>query len=347
VAEWQQALGLAPQPVGSQRGGAGLQDPAENAALSAMSQSSVAEAGGAGLRQLRWAEGRSLSYGVGVPYHLATDILRGLIGAGADASEEETWAALRRTCQSLLDDPATDAPLFLAHMMGLPLDGQDASRLKYLDGPALQGRYVAAYRQVLEASAREKPTILFAEDVHWADPSSVELGLQLLPMAAEVPLVIVLAARPDRDSSGWRLIAGAREVPGASALELHLAPLAEADSRQLVDNLLEQAALPEGVRRLILAKAEGNPFFVEEVIRMLIEDEVLARDEAGWRLVREVDDIEIPDTLQGVIMARIDRLPEETKHVLQVASVIGRQFQVRVLEMVLAQQGSQAAGQTS
>ncbi|MCC7353203.1 MAG: hypothetical protein IT330_05540 [Anaerolineae bacterium] len=111
--------------------------------------------------------------------------------------------------------------------------------------------------------------------------------------------------------------------------------MSETDSKQLVSNLLEVEALPDSIRRLILTKAEGNPFFVEEVIRMLIDQGGITRQGDHWTVTGEIQNIEIPDTLQGVLMARIDRLSEEAKRTLQVASVIGRRFQVRVLEQVL------------
>ncbi|MHB9091365.1 MAG: hypothetical protein ACYC7H_08085, partial [Chloroflexota bacterium] len=93
--------------------------------------------------------------------------------------------------------------------------------------------------------------------------------------------------------------------------------------------------LSQATRELILARAEGNPFYVEEVVRMLIDRGGIERRDGQWVATRELRSIEIPDTLQGVIMARIDRLSEEAKYTLQVASVIGRRFQARVLEMVL------------
>ena len=132
-----------------------------------------------------------------------------------------------------------------------------------------------------------------------------------------------------------RLLAAAREVAGIGSIELHLAPLTDQDSHALIENLLRVAALSPTARELILARAEGNPFYVEEVVRMLIDRGGIERRDGRWVATRELQTIDIPDTLQGVIMARIDRLPEEAKHTLQVASVIGRRFQARVLEMVL------------
>ena len=142
--------------------------------------------------------------------------------------------------------------------------------------------------------------------------------------------------RPDKDTPGWKLITNAREIAGAGMTELHLSPLSDKDSQELVTNLLEIESLPENVRALILAKAEGNPFFVEEVIRMLIDRGNLARQDGNWVVAKPINTIDIPDTLQGVLIARIDRLPEDAKRVLQIASVIGRKFQVKVLEQVLA-----------
>ena len=179
------------------------------------------------------------------------------------------------------------------------------------------------------------------EDVHWADPSSVELGLQILPTAADNSIVYVFATRADKDAAGWKLITQAHEIPGVGATELYLAPLSETDSKQLVSNLLNVESLPETLRQMILAKAEGNPFFVEEVIRMLIDRGGITQQENKWVVTREINNIEIPDTLQGVLTARIDRLPEDAKRTLQIAAVIGRKFNVKVLERVLEMQASQ------
>ena len=292
---------------------------------------------------LRWIEGRCLSYASSIAHHLSTDILRALIGVPVGSSEEETHAALRQSMESLLGADMKDVYPFLGHLLGVKLEEDMAARVKYLDGPALQAQYIAAYKKFLAALAKDEPTVIVCEDVHWADPSSVELGSQILPMAASSPIVFVFVTRADKDAPGWKLVAQSHEVTGVGATELYLAPLSETDSKQLVTNLLEVEALPENLRQLILAKAEGNPFFVEEVIRMLIDRGGIARDATTgkWAVTREIQNIEIPDTLQGVLTARIDRLSEDAKRVLQIASVIGRKFPVKVLERVLQEQSGQ------
>ena len=109
----------------------------------------------------------------------------------------------------------------------------------------------------------------------------------------------------------------------------------EGDSRQLIAHLLQVETLPEAMRTLILQRAEGNPFFVEEVVRTLIEQGAIALEEGHWVARRELSSVDIPDNLQALLMARIDRLPAEIRHTLRVAAVIGRQFSARVLQEVL------------
>ena len=289
----------------------------------------------AGEKGLQWYEGRCLSYGASMAHHLSTDVLRALFSIPAGSSIEEIHVELKQKIEALFGEEAKEVYPYLAHLLGIKLEEEMAARVKYLDGPALQAKYIAGFKRVIRTLTQSSPVVIVCEDVHWADPSSIELGLQVLPLAAELPLVFVFVTRPDRDAPGWKLITQAREISGVSAIELHLSPLSDTDSKQLVSNLLEVEALPENVRQLILTKAEGNPFFVEEVIRMLIDRGGLTRQGDRWSVTGEIQNIEIPDTLQGVLMARIDRLSEEAKRTLQVASVIGRRFQVRVLEQVL------------
>lgn len=295
----------------------------------------------AGDMPARWVEGRCLSYTMNVAHHLSNDILRGLCGAPAGAHDEDTRSALEGCLASLSAAERDAAYPFLAHLLGLSLDEAASNRVRYLDGAALQARYVSAYQGFLLAQARDRATIIICDDIHWADPSSIELVSQLARVAAQAPVVFAFVSRPERDAPGWRLISETPEQAGVGAIELKLAPLNDSDSRQLVSNLLEVEDLPDRVRELILNKAEGNPFFVEEVLRMLIDrGGIMRATPAGaWVATSDIQTIDIPDTLQGVLAARIDRLPEETKRILQIASVIGRRFQVSVLEAVLARQG--------
>src|SRR5438067_191229 len=167
------------------------------------------------------------------------------------------------------------------------------------------------------------------------DPPPTDSLLTLLPTVAGLPILFILSSRQERTAVGWRLIAGAREIYGDALTEMRLDPLSIDDSRTLISNLLTIESLPDETRDLILARAEGNPFFVEEVIRMLIDRGAIAHEGDRWIGTDKVAGIEIPDTLHGLLLARIDRLPAESRRTLRVASVIGRQFGVTILERLL------------
>jgi predicted ATPase len=219
-------------------------------------------------------------------------------------------------------------------MLGLPLSEAE-SDLTQQDPEGLQGRYVAAIHRVLRALSKRGPLVLVCEDIHWADPVSVEVFVQLLPLATPQPILLILAGRAETDAPGWRLVSHSQAMLGEAITEIRLQPLSESDSRVLVANLLEIESLPEQVRTQILTRAEGNPFFVEEVIRMLIERGAIARSGERWMANDTIIGVEIPETLHSLLLARIDQLSDDAKRSLRVASVIGRQFPVRVLERVL------------
>src|SRR5690606_37814147 len=174
------------------------------------------------------------------------------------------------------------------------------------------------------------------DNLQWADPASVELVLHLCNLVEEVPLLFVCAMRPHPNTPGWNAREVARTKYADRHTEITLERLSDADTGALVDSLLSGANLPTSLRTLILRKAEGNPLFVEEVVRTLIDRGVLVREEETltWHVQAMVEDIEIPDNLQALLTARIDRLDETAQRILQLAAVIGRSFQYRVLERI-------------
>ncbi len=286
-----------------------------------------------------WIEGRCVSYGRNLPYHLLIDILRSVLGVPFAAAEHEARRMLDAALGELLGpEEAADVAPYLAHLMALPLRPDEADRAK-LEPDVLQSRYAASMHRLLRALTARGPVVLVCEDVHWADPASVDVLRGLLPLAAQLPVMILAAMRAETDSVGWQLVIEARAIFGEGLTEIRIEPLTEAQSRSLVSNLLEIESLPQSVRDLILARAEGNPFFVEEVVRMLIERGVIERRDDRWVATAAVGGVEIPETLHGLLLARIDQLPDDAKRSLRVAAVIGRQFPVRVLERVLTETG--------
>jgi len=291
----------------------------------------------AGGRAIGFAEGQCLSYGGNLPHHLLVDLVRSIIGTAPASGDRETHAALRGHVDRHLPAPDRAQVLpYLEHLLSLDQDPATASRLERLDPAGLQADYVAALRRLIAAEAAAAPLILACEDVHWADPSSVQILEQLLKqLGPRHPVLWVLTLRPVTSSDADVLVGAARTSYGEATRELALDPLSGDDSRRLVANLLAIESLTEPVRELIHEKSDGNPFFVEEVMRMLIEQGAIEHHDGRWTATRAIDDVQIPDNLHGLLLARIDSLPPDARHTLLVASVIGRRFATSVLDGVL------------
>jgi class 3 adenylate cyclase len=287
-----------------------------------------------GNENLAWAEGHCLSYGQGLAYHLLADLTHSLIGEPASASDQQILATLEKLCTEYFGENDLTVFPFLANLMSLTIEGPALEKVHSQDPQSLQMSYLNALRQFLMAYTAQHPLVTVLEDIHWADPSSIELLTQLLPLANEMPLMFCFLTRADYSSPGWRLVRKARELLATSLEEIQLHSLSESESGALINNLLNRNGLPQELRQLILKKSEGNPFFVEELIRMLIEHGLIVQRDGRWFQQKQIEAIDIPDNLQGLLLARIDRLPENAKRILRIASVIGRQFSMGVLEKV-------------
>jgi class 3 adenylate cyclase len=292
--------------------------------------------GASGDAPATWIEGRCVSYGRNLPYQLLIDLVRSTLGISFIATDAEARGQLDRALASLIGEEAGDVAPYLAHLLSLPLRGAELDLAK-VEPDVMQGRYVASIVRLFRALSARGPLVVVCEDVHWADPASTDVIRAVLPLAAQLPVLFLATLRAETDSAGWALIAVAREGFGEALTEIRLEPLTEGESRSLVSNLLEIESLPGHVRDLILARAEGNPFFVEEVVRMLIERGVITLRDERWVATADIASIDIPDTLHGLLLARIDQLSDDAKRSLRIASVIGRQFPVRVLEQVLGE----------
>ena len=281
--------------------------------------------------QVAWLEGRSLSYEQAVTYYPWRQVIREAIGAKEGDTPEVVRERLHRdpVCGTITEGD----PRYLEVVLSVESDATKKA-VAALEGDALVERITAATRGYLRAHAELKPTVIVLDDLHWADTASLELLLNVAELVEDWPLLIICLLRPDKDAPSWSAIERARERLGKRYTETLLEPLDTAHSKELLGNLLYIEDLPESVRNLILDKAEGNPFFVEEVIRALIDSRHIIQENSHWRATREIVNVTIPDTLTGVLSARIDRLPKSTKQVAQTAAVLGRIFEYRALTTV-------------
>jgi predicted ATPase/class 3 adenylate cyclase len=282
-----------------------------------------------------WLEGHTLSYGLGMPYHLLVDLMHSILKIHPSAGSAETLAALQVLCDNLFGEEKKAVFPFLGHLMSLPLEGDALERVRILDPQALQAQYFTALSRLITALAVLETLYIVLDDIQWADPSSIELLVRLVPIVLQTRILLCIMSRPDRDAAGWKLVESLREKMGAGLTEISLAALSETESSQLILKLLDTASLPKSVNDLICSSSDGNPLFVEEVIHMLVDRQILTHQDKAWQVAKEIETLEIPDNLQSLLLARIDRLPEDARHTLRVASIIGRQFSADVLEKVL------------
>jgi class 3 adenylate cyclase/tetratricopeptide (TPR) repeat protein len=287
---------------------------------------------------LLWLEGRSLSFGQTLSYWPFLEIIRRWAGIGEGDGDAAALAKLEASTRALLAADAGEVVPYLATLLSLPVEPEYERSVKYLDGQAMGRQIFRSIRRLVDRLASMQPLVLVFEDLHWADQSSTELIEHLLPLVNTARLLLCGVGRPERDSPASRLRELARAEYAGRYHEIVLTALPPDSSAALVENIVADDQMPPQLKALILEKSDGNPFFIEEVLRSMIATRTLTWDPAAatWRVTREVDRISIPDTLHGVIMARVDRLDDDVKDVLKVASVIGRSFLYRVLRAVSA-----------
>ena len=245
---------------------------------------------------VRWRQGRCLPYGEGIAFWALGEVVKAECGILESDSPEQAQAKLERALP--LDDP--DLPWLRARL--LPLVGAGGE-------PASQEESFTAWRRVLESLAHERETVLVFEDMHWADAALLSFLEHLADWSEGVPLLLLCTARPELYERHPAWAAGLR-----NATTINLAPLTDEETATLVSTLLERAVLPAQTQQVLLERSGGNPLYAEEFVRLLQD-----RGELHEAL-------EVPDSLQALIAARLDTLFPERKSLLQDASVIGKVF---------------------
>ncbi len=283
-----------------------------------------------------WLFGRGLSYRQSFTNRLFVDILHTYLELPENPDSTLVKLRLEDMGEKLFGPRKEEVVPYLATLLGLKLDDEEmAARLALNDPQILQQRTFLAMGEWVETLARQQPVIMVFEDLHWADPSSVSLVEYLFSLTIFNPLLIICVTRPDRESTFWDVkTQNAKDYPDHFT-ELLLWPLTAEESRQLIKHLLNLKQMPQEMEHLLLSRAEGNPLFLEEVLRSLIEEGAIEHQDHQWQITRSVTEMDIPNTLQGVLTARIDRLEESVKRVLQIAAVIGRVFPRFVLAPIV------------
>ena len=292
---------------------------------------------------MRWLHVRCLSFTETVTYRPFREMVRQLVGIQPEVDEGLAFQTLSQMLyQNLPVDEATDSLPYLANFLKLPLDETLAQKVRYLDSAALQQHTFIAIRSLLMAQARIRPLIIWLDNIHWMDNASLDLLTFLLPLVEQLPLMFLLLFRPEREKGCWQLRSTIAETHSLHYTEIRVEGLTREDARTLLHSLVPIEGWPTSAETLILDRADGNPLYLEEVLRSLMNDKLLTEGENGrWQFSQTVATITVPETLEGVLLARLDRLEELCRWTAQVASVVGRSFPFDVLEHITSGRNDQ------
>jgi len=282
-----------------------------------------------------WLEGRSISNGRNLSYHPIADLVRSSARIADDDDAAAAREKLDAAIHALLPDRVSETAPLLANLVGAALTPEERERLNAIQGDALEKLVRSAILQLLRAASAGRPVVVLMEDLHWADLSSVELLESLLRLAEERPILFLNAFRPDFAETSGRVLSFVREKFPARHVQVDLEPLGPAAARAIVKNLFRGGDVPQKTRAAIEERARGNPFYIEEVVRTLIDAGALVFGDGGFEATEKLESVTIPDSVQEAVLARVDRLDLRRRSILQAASVIGQVFHRDVLESMV------------
>lgn len=280
-----------------------------------------------------WAAGINLVYEQSISGYLFISVLRDLLRLPPGAGPDQASHALYQLCHDLFGAERVDAVYpYLARFMGLPLRGDMARRLDGVSGESVRWQLFELLPALLHRLCQRQPVVLALDDMQWSDPTSWQLLQTLRPLTKTSPLLLLLAARPE----------GATRPEGAARMEVDVAtaltlrPLSSATAAALIR--YHTPELPPDVIAYLVEKGGGNPLFLVELARTLRTQRAQQTqqtpdqemDGTAWQL----DALDLPDSVQGLLLAQLDRLATEARHTLQLASVIGKTFLHQVLTVI-------------
>ena len=280
---------------------------------------------------IQWLEAQGVSYDTSRPYAFFSQVLRQAFAIKEDDSTEEVRQRVEQALassgqtQEERNNVADAVELLLSHGANSIADaGGETAKRKMFEA------LLRVWRQTTT------PTVIFSEDLHWADPASVELLMHLFQLAEHAPVLFFCVFRPERQAPSWQVRTTAETDYPHIYTELALAPLSSEESGRLFGSLIDIPGSPPQLRQMVLDKTEGNPLFVEEFTRTLLDTGAITQDEDGlhWNPAVNLAETPIPENLLALLTSRIDRLEEDARRTLQLSAVIGRSFYRRVLERI-------------
>jgi class 3 adenylate cyclase/tetratricopeptide (TPR) repeat protein len=275
------------------------------------------------LREMQWLEGHGYPHSQNIPYYPLIDLLTKTLQIEENDPPQKIKEKVETGISALIGEKNSLIP-YIGSLFSISYP-----EIENVSPEFWKSQLRKAVKTTLTALAKNAPTIVCLEDLHWADPSSLEL-IRLILSDIREPLLFLCIYRPIISIFTGHQIA----AMAISYKEIHLQDLSASESQIMVESLLKAASIPPDLQHFVREKGEGNPFYIEEVINSLIETETLVKDNGGWRITRPISEADISSSIHGVISSRLDRLEIGTKRILQEASVIGRAFLYDILTKI-------------
>jgi len=286
------------------------------------------------VKRVTLLEGRAISMGRNLPFHPIIDLLKQWARIREDDTEAKAFERLEIATRNVCPEDFYEVLPFVATLMGMKLPGKYAERVKGIEGEALEKLILKNVRDLLIKATDLIPLVIVAEDLHWADTSSIDLMGSLFRLAERQRILFVNVFRPGHSDTVDRIAETVRETLPTYYVEIVLQPLDGRMGETLINNMLNLRGFHHPIIDQIIERADGNPFFIEEVVRSLIDEGAVVLVDGSYQLTEKIDRTAIPHTINDVLMARIDRLEEKTRELVKIASVIGRSFFYRILAEV-------------
>ncbi len=286
------------------------------------------------INQAMLLEGKAISIGSGLSYYPLIDLLKNWVGIIREDDQGAAFDKLEAAVLELHSAQGSDIIPFIATLMGMELSGQYARRVEGITGEALENLIFKNLRELILLLSRRSPLIVIMEDLHWADLSSIGLLQSLFLLAQSHPVLFINPLRPGYEQTTEALIKALKEDKKDYYQELSLTSLDSVSSEALIYNMLRIEGLPGPLISQIVRRADGNPYFIEEVVRSFLDEGVLVASQGRFVSTDKIHDVVIPETIADLLSARIDRLEESDRQLIKTASVIGRNFFYRILKEV-------------
>ena len=293
------------------------------------------------VKKVALLEGRAVAFGKNLSFHPIIHLFKNWAKISENDPPVESVRKLKNSIWGVCLHETSEIFPFVATLMGLRLSGEHLDKIRDVEGETLEKLIINSIRSLLIKSAQSSPLVFILEDMHWADTSTIEFTEALMGLVENHRICFINIFRPGYIETSERFLKTVNNLYPNNHSQISLLPLNRSYNEKLIANLIDIKALPLSIREQILNRTNGNPFFTEEIIRSILDVDAAVLKNGVLKATSKISALDIPHTINDVIMARIDRLDEKTKNILTIASVIGRSFFYRILIDIIHQESDE------